>query len=376
MGALVALVIMLLLALAVPAGAAPRHGHAAHRGHAARHHRAVHHRAKHRSHRTKRRRVVAKRASVAPRLFAPTSVWNQPVAAGAPLDPQSPALVAALAAEAKREADKMTGPGIATTSYSTPIYVAGPTQPSVSVALDDPTAAWRVTLQGALQAVPIPANAQAAAGTDAQLTVYQPSTDRLWELFKARKLADGWHAAWGGAIDHVSQSPGYYTTGSWAGAGSWWGASATSLPLAAGTMTLADLRSGTIDHALAMEVPFARKGVYSWPAQRSDGLGADLTNLPEGAHLRLDPKLDVRALHLPPLTQAMALAAQRYGMIVRDQTGQGVGFYGEDPTPTGADPYHGKTGFFGGLWPFQLFAHFPWSSLQVLRMDLHSTATH
>ena len=77
---------------------------------------------------------------------------------------------------------------------------------------------------------------------DAHTTIWGPSR-RLWEFFHMRREADGWHAAWGGAIDHVSQSPGYYTTTSWPGSLAVWGASATSLPVAAGLITIADLRA-------------------------------------------------------------------------------------------------------------------------------------
>ena len=76
-----------------------------------------------------------------------------------------------------------------------------------------------------------------------------------------------------------------------------WGASASSLPLVAGTMTLGELESGHIDHALAISVPHARAGTYAWPAQRTDGDGGALT-LPEGAHLRLDPSLNIPAMQL------------------------------------------------------------------------------
>jgi hypothetical protein len=308
-----------------------------------------------------------------PMLFAPGSVWNQRLAADAPIDPQSAPLVQALAAEAQRESIANVGPWISTSSYSTPIYIVGARQPAVYVALDEPTLSWRAGLQAAFAAVPIPAEARQAAGTDAQLTVYQPSTDRLWELWKASKQASGWHAAWGGAIEHVSQSPGYYTVSSWAHSAANWGASASSLPLVAGTMTIAELRSGQINHALAMETPFPRQGVYTWPAQRTDGLGTSSTDLPEGIHLRLDPNLNIPALHLPPITEEMALAAQRYGIIVRDQSHHAIGFYGEDPTPTGSDPYHGTTGFYRGMVPSQFLGLFPWRRLEVLKMNLHSS---
>ena len=71
-------------------------------------------------------------------------------------------------------------------------------QPTVRVKLD--AGAWNGALQQALDAVPVPPNAQPAAGPDGHLTVWQPSTDRMWELFQARRMADGWHASYGGAM--------------------------------------------------------------------------------------------------------------------------------------------------------------------------------
>ena len=202
------------------------------------------------------------------------------------------------------------------------------------------------------------------------MTIWQPATDKFWEFFRMRPEPDGWHAAWGGAIEHVSQSPGYYTASSWPGALTVWGASATSLPVAAGLITIADLRSGVIDHALSVALPAPRAGVYAWPAQRSDGTGGPNT-IPEGARLRLDPSLDLNSLNLPPLTHMIAEAAQRYGIIVRDQTHYGISFYAEDPTQYGGNKlYYGTHGFFGGMTPQQLLARFPWSDLQVLKLQL------
>jgi hypothetical protein len=328
------------------------------------------------------------------RLFAPSSVWNAAVPADARLDPTSSRLVANLSRMAATEVAAGTGPFVQTDSYSTPVYVVGRFQRPVRVAIDtDQNSLWVDSLQGASNAVPIPTDARPAAGTDSQFTIYQPSTDRLWEYWDVRRERDGWHARWGGAIDHVSTSPGYYSPSSWPGALSAWGASATSLPLVAGTMTLAELRAGEIDHALAMTVPDARAGVAAWPAQRSDGTGT-AADLPEGAHLRLDPKLNIVAMHLPKIVEMMALAAQRYGIIVRDESHGDIGFFGEDPSPYSADgripdPYYGvfrdadgkpdhlhgypdPHALFDGMWPSTFFKYFPWRSLQVLKMSMHS----
>ena len=303
-----------------------------------------------------------------PTLFAANSVWNAPLSPGAPIDPSSPAMVKKLVEEVDEEQRSLYGPYIETASDSTSIYRVPANQPPVHVKLNEATVWWRISLQAAFGAVPIPPGARPAAGNDAHMTIWQPSTDRLWEFFHARKLADGWHAAWGGAIEHVSQSPGYYTDHSWPGAHSYWGSTASSLPVAAGTITIEELQHGSIDHALAIDMPFARKDLYASPAQRTDGSSADSYSLPEGAHLRIDPSLNIASLHLPPVVQTMAIAAQRYGMIVRDQTGHAVGFFAEDPTPTGANPY---PALFGYAEPTELLAGFPWRHVEVIRMDAH-----
>ena len=305
-----------------------------------------------------------------PRLFAPTSIWNSPIPANAQVDPSSPPLISALSTEVSNELQAGIGPWTATAKASTPIYIVGRHQPTVRVLLDDPTLWWRVTLQRAFEAVPIPADAQPARGNDAHMTVWQPSRDKLWEFFKMRKESDGWHAAWGGAIRNVSRSPGYYTSTSWPGALPQWGATATSLPVAAGVIRIPEFRAGLIDHALALNLPAPRAGVVAAPAERSDGTGGPDT-IPEGAQLRLDPNLDLSRLSLPPVTRMIAEAAQRYGMIVRDQTHYGISLFGEDPTQYGGKQvYYGEHGIFGELTPEQILAKFPWSHLQVLKLRL------
>ena len=170
-------------------------------------------------------------------------------------------------------------------------------------------------------------------------------------------------------MQNVSSAPGVYGADAWPGAQRWWGASATSLAIAGGVMTFQDLQQGRIEHAIAIAIPNPRGGLYALPAQREDGHSSNPLSLPEGAHLRLDPSLDLAALHLAPLTRMMAEAAQRYGIIVRDKA-PNVAFFGQDPTSTETNPYAGPSGYFGGKYPIQLLASFPWSHLQVLKMTL------
>jgi hypothetical protein len=267
----------------------------------------------------------------------------------------------------RREEGQGNGPWINTTSYGVPILTVGPDQSTASVQLDHaPDAA----LSSAWSSVPLPPAARASAGSDGYLVVWQPSSDRMWEFWRLARHSDGWHASWGGAMRHVSTSPGVYTPGAWPGAKPWWGATASSLALAGGVMTIDELRRGRIDHALALAVPDVRASLIVDPAQRTDGTSQGATALPEGAHLRLDPRIDLSSLEMTPLARMMAEAAQRYGIVVRDFAGV-VAFEGEDPTPTGTDPYKGPDGFYGGLQPSQVIASFPWADLQVLKMDAH-----
>jgi hypothetical protein len=284
-------------------------------------------------------------------LFAPTSFWNRALPADEPLDPRSSQLTAALAAEVRREMPKRSGPWINMNAWSVPVYTVGADVPKVHVTLDTNAA----QLQRDFDAVPIPVGAHASAGTDRHLVVYQPSTDQMWEFWHAQLLADGWHARWGGKMSNVSSNAGYFPNPL--------GASATSLPLLGGLTTIAELKAGRIDHALAMAVPNTDAAQVTWPAQRGDGRVTGPTAIPQGTQFRIDPSVDLSKLKLTPVGFAMARAVQRYGMVIRDSA-DCVTFYAEDPTVSSApNPY---PQLLGGLYPDQALANFPWDRLQVV----------
>ena len=310
------------------------------------------------------------RAPQAPRLFAADSVWNQPLAPNAAAGDQT--LAKTFRTEIEREIATGTGPWIQTSNFSTPLYTVGPAQRCVRVALDV-TQAYGRTLQRAFRRVPLPAGARPAAGTDGHLTLWQPSTDTLWEFWKLRREGGGWHAAWGGAMRGVSRNPGYFTRSAWPGARSFWGATATSLPAVAGTMMIRELEQGRIAHALAVSVPDARAGVYAFPAQRTDGTLRNPSAIPEGARFRVDPRVDLEKLSMPRTVRVIARAAQRYGMIVRDKTSSAVGLYAEDPSQfPHSDPY---PRLFGGQLPSVLLKSFPWQHVQALPLRLSRADT-
>lgn len=270
--------------------------------------------------------------------------------------------------EVEHEIAAGTGPWINTTNYSVPIYTVPAGQPTVKVKLASSFSA--PALEAAWSEVPIPPTAQPAQGTDGTLVVWQPSSNRLWEFWRAAHTEEGWQASWGGAMQNVSTGLGVYGPEVWPGAQTWWGSSASSLSIAGGLITLEDLEKGEINHALAMAAPEMRAKLYASPAKRTDGTSSSPTSLPEGVHLRLDPTLNLSSLNLPPLTLMIAKAAQRYGIFVRDKA-KIVHFFAQDPTSTGSNPYTGPSGYFEGKSPAQLLASFPWRRLQVLSMELH-----
>jgi hypothetical protein len=302
-------------------------------------------------------------------FFSSTSFWNAPPAGDSALDPSSAKLLGALKTEVARELAAGNGPWINTTDYSVPLYTVPADHPTVRVKLVSQF--YAPALQSAWSEVPMPPGARPSGGSDRTLVVWQPSTDRLWEFWKLAHGTGGWSAAWGGAMHNVTSNWGAYGPAAWNGASRTWGASASSFSIAGGLITLKDLQRGRIDHALALAVPNTRAAVYAAPARRTDGTSASPASLPEGAHLRLDPNLNLAALQLPWLTSMIAEAAQRYGIFIRDKA-KVAHFFAQDPRPTGTNPYAGEAGYFEGESPAQLLSSFPWDHLQVLRMELHA----
>jgi hypothetical protein len=314
------------------------------------------------------------------RFFSDSSFWNAPLSASAPLDPNSATLVKAFDQEVAKELANSEAT-INTTSWSVPVYTVPSSQPNVDVLLNKGVGSSTNPLQRAWEAVPLPPGAEPAKGHDKHLVVWQPSTDKMWEFWGFEKTTSGPLAVWGGAMQEVLGNPGVYNPQAWprliSNISAWeadidsWGATATSLPVAGGLITLEDFERGQINHALAMAIPKARASVWTTPAQRTDGTSSEATSLPEGAHLRLDPNLQLSTLKLPHTVLMLAEAAQRYGIFVRDKSAN-VAFYGQDPTPTGTNPYTGPEGYFEGKCACKLLNTFPWSHLQLLKMELHS----
>lgn len=283
--------------------------------------------------------------------FAADSFWNTALAPNQPIDGRSPAMVEEFVQQVAE-----FGAWINYDSWSIPVYEVPEDQPLVPVTHDNPN---NPDLKAILrEGVPIPEDARPAEGEDRHLVIWQPSTDRMWEFWTMRREGGQWVAGHAGYLGNASRSQGFFE-----GEG-YWGATATGLAAAGGLITLDELRTGRIDHVLALGMPNNSTGLWVWPAQRTDGF-SDESIIPQGTRLRLDPSLDIDALGLPPLATMIAKAAQKYGTVVRDHAGT-VNFYAEAPKSEADQQLY--TEALGGQFPDAVLADFPWDELQVLKL--------
>lgn len=293
-------------------------------------------------------------------VFAPTSFWYTPVPIDAPTHPDSAAMVQDFITQRNTYFNSV---GINTTSYSSPVFYVDAATPLVKVMQ------WDCQNKGYLDStlatmwaqVPIPPNAMASAGSDMEMSVYQPSTDTLWEFWKMQKNASGvWEGCWGGRLQNVSKAQGQFT-------GSF-GTTATSLSFIGGQVTAEELSRGEIRHAIGIAmVNLAARSIYSWPAHRSDGNGRGIT--PEGLRFRVDPNLDIDSLQIHPVAKIIAKAGQKYGFVVWDTAGavsmrmQNVISYTALGQP---NPY---PALFNGTPNYAILNGIPWDRLQFLPMN-------
>jgi len=295
-------------------------------------------------------------------LFGPLSVFRQDIRS-APTAADSAAQVTNLTQQVTDHYGGVAAFNV--WNYNTTVAVAAPDQARSRVTFDDCQHKGSVPyglygVKGQFEDVPVPANAVAAAGSDAELTVYSPSSDQVWEFWVTRKRADGWHACWGGRIDKASTSPGFFSN--------YFGATATGLPNAEGMVSVADARQGHIDHALSLQVIDAAQALdISYPAQRGDGQGTG--PIREGTRFRLDPSVNVDALALNPYAKMIAKAAQTYGFVVTDKGGA-VAVLGESGAAVtgngGANPWNE---LLGATPSYSVLTGFPWNRLQAVTKD-------
>lgn len=303
--------------------------------------------------------------SSAPRRIvpvAPTSFWTMDVS-NAPLAPSSAATVSALASDVRTRYGGIAG--FNAYNYAVGYHLAGKDDAYVTVDRSCGGSTWTPGVYDGpahFLDVPVPAAAVPAVGSDAHMTIHDPRTDRLWSFWQMRKNPETgrWSACWGGRIDDLSKSEGVFPSG--------YGAAASGLAMAPGMVTQDEVRRGRIDHAIAIVVPNARKGVFSWPANRTDGVSSDENAVLQGQRLRLAASVDLDRYDLTPLGRMIAEAAKKYGVVPVD-TGGAVAVLAQagdlEQAVGGTNPWSGLIG--DRHW--EVMRDFPWEHMEALPKD-------
>ncbi|MGH9106621.1 MAG: hypothetical protein ACRDZX_12445 [Acidimicrobiales bacterium] len=234
-----------------------------------------------------------------------------------------------------------------------PIYRVPANQPAVTVT---PSPGCGNFTADTGTSIPVPAFAQLNGSSDNPLVIYQPSSSTEWELWQAKRNANGTYSAcWGGRLDMAS-SDGVFPSP--------YGLSATGISYLATTITSADVASGSIDHAIAVILPSCNYSVY--PADRTD-CGSNPGQPAEGQWFRFAPGTPMPS-GLTPFAQMVFRAVQRYGMVVVDQGGA-VMLQAEQPSDWSAQGYSGASPIsasWGGQPEYKVVASLPWSDLQAV----------
>ena len=237
-----------------------------------------------------------------------------------------------------------------------PIVSVPANQPLVPIAIQSGCSNFT---PGTGTAIPIPpgANAVLSGTADNPLIVYQPSTATEWEFWQATDTGGSWSACWGGKLTNVGASDGAFADP--------YGMSGSGISYLGTVITEADVQSGSINHAVAMQVHTCDGSVA--PADRTD-CGAIPGSVAEGQRLRFPPGLAMPA-GLTSFGQMVFRAIQNYGAVVTDRSG-GVNLVAE----AGADwAYEGHAGTdpitasWGAQNASSALNGMPWSALEVLQ---------
>ena len=311
------------------------------------------------------------------RVFSPQSFWYQAIPAHATLNANSAAYTQNLVSQIKTYYGNVN---LNTTQYAAPIYFVQTSGGSKTVTWQDGMPIYPVAktvnvgfndcqskgwtdpkLIAQWQNVPIPAGATPAGGTDQEMSIYDLSTQTLWEFWVTSETNGQWQACWGGRIQNTPQSPGYFPNP--------YGTTATGLPFIGGEITAQELADGQINHVMGISlVDVATWNVFSWPATRSDGWNPnnEPNRIPEGTRFRLDPSVNVDALNLTPVGKIIAKAAQKYGFVIWDKAGSVSMRLVNPATYTLAGQANPYPALFGGLPSYQVLQNFPWDKMQFM----------
>jgi PKD repeat protein len=273
------------------------------------------------------------------RPFPASSVWNSPVGS-TPVRPNSATLVAYLAARAGSA-------NMPISNWAVAVAEVRSGDRSYSV----PCLKYSCTLS-AFGAFPIPATARQDPSGDGHLAVYDPATQREWDMWQASNGTGSWTSSAGAAVS--MNGNGVAPAGTASG-------NAANFPLLGGLIRPEEILQGRIDHALVFGMPGVNNTGYVCPATHNDGDTTSASAPMEGTRFQLDPAVDVDALAVPAWKKTIMRAMQTYGLYLRDSSGS-LAVYAENPVSRGYDAW-AKVGLSGGSVSL---SGIPWDKLRAV----------
>jgi hypothetical protein len=250
------------------------------------------------------------------RAFEADSWWNTPLPASVPLDPAGAQILDYLRSGKSSGLGCLTLAGAGNSPWGTPIYWAGPGDPTYDVR---GIGKGRPPELGSLR---IPASAEPANNSDGTMIVYDRQKGYVAALTDAHyhSSSDTWTAS-GGTVTYLHSNGLNVNTGR------------SDDPRNTGThrgnngATMAaswdQVQAGAIRHVLKVAVGPELADRYVFPMVGSDGgyRGNNPAVPPEGLRLRIKPSVDLNALHLAPEALVIARALQQYGFYIGDSSG-------------------------------------------------------
>jgi hypothetical protein len=156
---------------------------------------------------------------------------------------------------------------------------------------------------------PIPNNALVGAGSDHQMIMVDKDANMLYELYNANPNGDGTWWAECGVVFNLSsytlRPDGRPST------------SASGLPIAPGLIRYDEVDSGSINHALHINIP-TTGDAHVWPA-RAGGDQKSPSYPPLGQRFRLKESFDISGFNTHQ--KVILTALKKYGVILADNEG-------------------------------------------------------
>lgn len=286
-----------------------------------------------------------------PASLMPDSIFNQPVTGDAVLS-NSAAIVSSLDAQAASVYSGnwvVNGDG----TYGRPIYEAAANAPQVPLIYGSYCPSWAGSgwLSQVGPTIPAPPGATPSSSSDQIIAIYSPSMNRAWELWDASYGASGWSACNAGELT-LSSTDGVFPAPS--------GESASGIANLATEVSDADVASGSIDHAIAIQSVLT---YCEWvgsdgglpPADRSDCNGPG--PVAEGMYFRFAPGTVCGSACNNAFAEMVFQAGLKYGFVDTDQGGT---------VAVLADTGVSSSAAFGGAQEYEAIAPLPWTDLQAI----------